>query len=55
MKPFVKWCVLIFFIQIDGMFDKAKQFFSLAPDCKSKYSRTAHSNNNGYVGLLEER
>lgn len=48
-------CTKLFLIQIDGVFNKAEQFFSLAPDCKSKYSRTAHSNNNGYVDLLEER
>jgi isopenicillin N synthase-like dioxygenase len=39
---------------IDRVLEEAKQFFSLPQDLKSKYRRTANSNNNGYVALLEE-
>ena len=41
--------------QIDRVLEEAKQFFSLPQDLKSKYRRTANSNNNGYVALLEEK
>ena len=41
--------------QIDRVFEEAKRFFSLPQDLKSKYRRTANSNNNGYVALLGEK
>ena len=42
-------------IQIDRLFGEAERFFSLPRDTKSKYCRTAESQNNGYVTLQEER